>query len=425
MTTKWGLVLVLATGLCAAAAHAQTRPADEPDAALRSILDEALTRNPDLLAARALLAAARSRPPQARALPDPMLALGYTNDGWSPTLGARDMTTLGFTWSQELPHPGKRRLRGEVASLEAGQAEQQLERVRLGVVAAVERAYAELRLAREVAGIVREQEDVWRRIEGVARARYAVGQGAQQDVLRVQVEVTRIEQLRIDQAAEAEVRRADLNRLRAADADTPVETPAPLALRPVETDPAEQLRLAEASSPELRAAALAVERERTALELAKKESRPDLTLQAGYMNRGRLDPMWQASVGVSLPLFARKNAARVAEAEARLRASESNRQATLLRLRARTQERLARLRAVEKTATLYEKGIVPQGQMAVEAGLVSYQASQLPFLALLESLATLYGDRTTLLRLRARHARLRASLDEASLEATDEGTGRE
>jgi outer membrane protein, heavy metal efflux system len=354
-----------------------------------------------------------------------MLALGYTNDGWSATLGARDMTTLGFTWSQELPYPGKRRLRGEVASLEAGQVEQQLERVRLGVVAAVERAYADLRLAREVAGVAREQEDVWRQIEGVARARYAVGQGAQQDVLRVQVEVTRVEQLRIDQTAEAEVRRAELNRLRSADADAPVETPAPLALRPVEGDGAEQLRLAEASSPELRAAALAVERERTALELARKESRPDFTLLAGYMNRGRLDPMWQASVGISLPLFARKNAGRVAEAEARLRASESNRQATLLRLRARTQERLARLRAVEKTATLYEKGIVPQGQMAVEAGLASYQAGQLPFLAVLESLATLYGDRTTLLRLRARHARLRASLEEVSLEATEEGMGRE
>ena len=141
------------------------------------------------------------------------------------------------------------------------------------------------------------------------------------------------------------------------------------------------------------------------------------------MNRGRLDPMWQASLGVSLPLFAGKNASRVAEAEARLRASESGREAATLRLRVRTQERQARLQAIEKTAALYEKGIVPQGRMAVEAGLASYQAGQVPFLAVLESLATLYGDRTTLLRLLAAHARLRASLDEASLETTDGGSG--
>jgi outer membrane protein TolC len=423
MSTKWSIVLVLAAGLGAATARAQSPPEDEQDPALRAILEEALARNPDLVAARQLVSAARSRPALAGSLPDPMVSVGYTNDGWSPTLGTRDMTTLALMWAQELPYPGKRRLRRDVASLEAGQVEQQLERVRLGVVAAVERAYADLRLARQVAEVVREQEEVWRQIEGVARARYAVGQGAQQDVLRVQVEVTRVEQLRIDQAAEADVRLAELNRLRAAAADTPVETRAPLALNPAPVAASELLRRAEAVSPELKSAALAIERDRTALALAKKESRPDFTLQAGYMNRGRLDPMWQASLGVSLPLFAGRNASRVAEAEARLRASESGREAATLRLRVRTQERLVRLQAIEKTAALYEKGIVPQGRMAVEAGLASYQAGQVPFLAVLESLATLYGDRTTLLRLLAAHARLRASLDEASLETTDGGPG--
>jgi outer membrane protein TolC len=423
MTTRRILVPLLAAGLCAAEARAQAPPGEDRDPALRSILEEALARNPDLVAARHLLSAGRSRPAQAGALPEPMLSVGYTNDGWSPTLGTRDMTTLSLMWAQELPYPGKRRLRRGVASLEAGQVEQQLERVRLGVVAAVERAWADLRLARQVAEVVREQEQVWRQIEGVARARYAVGQGAQQDVLRVQVELTRVEQLRIDQATEAEVRLAELNRLRAAAADTPVETPAPLGLHPLPIAASDVLRRAETVSPELKSAALAVERERTALALAKKDSRPDFTLQAGYMNRGRLDPMWQASLGVSLPLFAGRNASRVAEAEARLRASESGREAATRRLRVRTQERLARLRAIEKTAALYEKGIVPQGRMAVEAGLASYQAGQVPFLAVLESLATLYGDRTTLLRLLAAHARLRASLDEGSLEGIDGGPG--
>jgi outer membrane protein, heavy metal efflux system len=417
MSMNWRLLMVTAAGLCAMNARAQE---GSRSTVLAALVEEALQRNPEMAEARQLLSAARSRPAQAGALSDPMISVDYTNDGWAPSLGTRQMTTLAFTLSQELPQPGKRGLRAQVATLDAARIEQQLERVRRGVVAAVERAYADLGLARDVAAVVEEQAGVWRQIEGVARARYAVGQGAQQDVLRVQVEMTRVEQFRIEQAAEAEVRLAELNRLRAAAADAPVETSGSLALRPVAADPAERLRLAEAASPELRAAALAVDRERTALELAKKESRPDFTLQAGYMNRGGLDPLWQAGVGVTLPLFKGRNAGRIAEAEARLGASESNRQATLLRLRARTQERLARLHAVEKTATLYEKGIVPQGRMAVEAGLASYQAGQLPFLAVLESLASLYGDRTTLLRLRARHARLRASLEEVSLEATDD-----
>ena len=60
-----------------------------------------------------MAAAARSRPAQARSLPDPMLSVGYTNDGWAPSLGARDMTLLALMGSQELPYPGKLGLRGE------------------------------------------------------------------------------------------------------------------------------------------------------------------------------------------------------------------------------------------------------------------------------------------------------------------------
>ena len=78
-----------------------------------------------------------------------------------------------------------------------------------------------------------EQRALWSEIEVVARARYAVGQGAQQDVLRVQVEVTRIEQRAIEQAAEAELRVAELNRLLARPIDTPVATSARLALQPL------------------------------------------------------------------------------------------------------------------------------------------------------------------------------------------------
>ena len=134
------------------------------------------------------------------------------------------MTTLAIVGSQELPYSGKRGLRGDIAAREADQAELLLERARLGVVAAVKRAYSGLVLSRELLDLVREQEQVWKEIEGVARARYAVGQGVQPDVLRVQVEVTRVEQLATEQQAETEIRVAELNRLLGRPATSPVET---------------------------------------------------------------------------------------------------------------------------------------------------------------------------------------------------------
>ncbi len=87
-----------------------------------------------------------------------MLQVGYTNDGWSPSLGSQEMTTLGIMASQDLPFPGKRRLRGEVAELDARRSEQQLARARLWLAAEVKRAYSGLLLARELLVIAGEQK---------------------------------------------------------------------------------------------------------------------------------------------------------------------------------------------------------------------------------------------------------------------------
>lgn len=399
------------------AAQAPPAPA-AGDPELAALVREALERNPDVVAARAAIEAARQRPAQARALRDPMLSATYTNDGWSPSLGRMPMTTLAVMWSQELPWPGKRTLRGQIAEREADVAEPQLRRIQLSLEAQVRRAYADLLLSRQLLLLIAEQENIWGDIEGVARARYAVGQGAQQDVLRAQIEKTRVEQLRAEQALQAEIRLAELNRLAGRSAEAPLDTPARLRLEPFDEGLDAALARAVDKSPELRAAAAAIERERLAVALARKERKPDFTVQGGYMNRGALDPMWQAGVGITLPLYKKRREAALAEAEARLRAAFRQVESIRLQLRFRSQERLAQLRSAESLVALYEKGIVPQDQMSVEAAVASYQAGRVPFLAVLESLATLYADRTTQLQLVAAHARTRASLEEASLEAT-------
>jgi outer membrane protein TolC len=413
-------VLALACALAAGFASGEELGA-VTDPLLRRLIDEALAANADVAAAREASAAARSRPAQARVLPDPMVSVAYVNDGWSPSLGSQEMTTLGFMWSQALPFPGKRRLRADVLAEDTAQAEQALERVRLGVAASVKRAYYGAALTGELLELIREREEFWTQIEGVARARYAVGQGAQQDVLRAQIEVARTRQLRAEQEAEAEVRVAELNRLLGRPADASLETPASLALGPVETGLDAALEWVTALSPELKAAGSAVEQGRLALALARKEFKPDLALQVGYMNRGGLDPMWQAGASVSLPIYRKRPAAAVAEAEARLREAERRRESVRLLLRQRTQERLARMRSGEKVTELYANGIIPQDRMSVESAIASYQAGKVPFIAVLEALVTLYGDRATHLRLIVTYQSLRAGLEEASLEPAEGG----
>jgi outer membrane protein TolC len=136
-----------------------TGPAAPPDTVLEDLLAEASERNPDIQAAASAAAAARQRPPQAHALPDPRLGLVFTNEGWSPSLGSMPDTSLGLIVAQDLPFPGKRRLRGRLAELEAVEFEQRLERTRLSVMAAVRRAYYDLLAARALRQITTEQAE--------------------------------------------------------------------------------------------------------------------------------------------------------------------------------------------------------------------------------------------------------------------------
>ncbi len=244
-----------------------------------------------------------------------------------------------------------------------------------------------------------------------------MGQGAQQDVLRVQVELTRIEEAQTNQRAEGEIRLAELNRLLARPTGSPLETPSSLAVQATDISATDAIDQARAVSPELASARLAVERDQVSVALAQKEYRPDFSVQAGYMNRGGLDPMWQAGVGIDLPFRRARRSAAVAEATALSQASERLVESLELQLRYRTEERLTRLRSTERIIDIYRKGIVPQDRMSMEAAIANYQSGKVPFIAVLEALQTLYGDRTSLARLGAAHARLLASLEEASLEA--------
>lgn len=408
--------IVLAAAAAGSRLVAQTAQQAE-DPVLSSLIEEALVRNPDLLAFREAVAAARTRPDQARALPETGFSVLYTNDGGAISLGEREMTTLAFMASQTLPWPGKRPNRATQAALSADQAAQREERARLSTIASVKRTYHGLVLARQILALVNERGDIWRELEGVTRARYAVGQGVQQDVLRVQVEVTRVEQQQAEQQVQIEALLAELNRLRDRELETPVETATGIAIVPETRTVPELYAWMDRVSPELRSAALDVERERLAEKLAQLDRRPDVGVTGGYMYRGALDPMWQAGFSLALPTDTRK--ARGEEAEARARASSASHRVEAIRalLRARTKTRLVRLQSAERIASLYEKGIVPQAQMSVESALANYRAGKIPFLAVLEALQTLYGDRATHLTLLAAHAIIAASLEEASLDA--------
>ena len=385
--------------------------------AVNDLVAEALEKSPALAAARAGISAARERVAPAGALPDPMLRLSYENDGASISLGEEPMTRLSFMAEQPIPWPGKLAHAAKVASADASVVEAAVARLRLGIEADVRRAAARLLEAREARDLDREQEETWGRIESVARSRYAAGLGTQQDVLRAQAETTRLaQQVRRDEGA-ARTAEAELRRLLLRDPGTPVEVGGRLRdARPEPPDAPAELARAEAESPELEVARREADREALAIDLARRDLRPDLVASAGYMNRGSLPMMWSVGLGVTVPLFAgKKQGPRVREAEARLAGVRAAENDVRLRLRARTEERLALLAQLSEEARLDREALLVQDRLAVEAALASYSTGAVPFVTVLEAISTEFADRRAALARLAAFRVAEADIRERSL----------
>ncbi|HXG58070.1 MAG TPA: TolC family protein [Thermoanaerobaculia bacterium] len=421
MKHPFRIALALLLG-CSALSAQQTVRAAWPDPELDALVAEALKNAPEAGSARAAVEAARYRIVPAATLPDPFVSTTYQNDGRSFSLGEVEGSFLGLMASQPLPWPGKLSLAGKAAASEAREVESGLAgRTMLTLEARLRNAWYDLALALAIDRILDDRRSAASRIETAVRERYAAGLAVQQDVLRAQIEVARIEEAKAAQAAVIAAKTAELNRLSGRPQTAEIGTAATLP----ETGPlpaADTLIAAAMSrSPELAAAQQSVETGRIRAGLARKNFLPDFVVSAGSMYRAgfAMGPMWQVALGVSIPLWIeRRQQNQLAEAEALVTARSADAVALAREIELRTRERIAQLEAADRVAALYRERILPLDELSLESALASYQAGKVPFVTVLDALAALFNDRAARASRLAESAKWRVAIDEASLQPT-------
>ena len=398
---RWLALLLLVFSAPRVAAGAPSSiPAGPPlldDPALHILVNEAMEKRPELAQVRAQIRAEQERVPQANVLPDPILALGIQNDGFSGIqIGKMETSYVSIMASQTFPWAGKRGLRGEVVGLGKREAEADLQRVLLSVAADVDRAYLDLLLVRDQIRLFAKLESLWAQSEGIARVRYESGETAQSDLLRAQLQRNRLRQQRWALLAEEHRRIAILNRLRGHPLTDPILTTRTLAdlPDPALPDPDQAVKAAESASPELKKAMLAGEQADRRVALASRERWPDVTVNAGIMPRGGSFPtMWQAGVAINLPVWSAQKQSRVmAENRARGESARDGAEAIRQLLCQRVHERLAVLGALLEANRLYRSGLLIESDATVSSTLAQYRVGRVSFASVLEALAGYLSD---------------------------------
>ncbi len=354
---------------------------------LQSFIEEARQNNAAIKAAEHAIQTSEYMPKQASALPDTeVMVQSFTVGSPRPFAGYSnsDFAYIGFGASQEIPYPGKRALRANVAQHETAISRAEKDAVSWDVLTRLKLAYFQLAESQQLTTVLERNRQLEDQIEQAAEIRYRVGQATQQDVLRTQLERTKLlNELSIQrrQSAQAQVvLKALLNR----PAESIDVVPGPLSSRYI-PEPAALYAKLRQNNPELQVSAEQVSQSQAAAVLAKREQKPDFGVQ--YMWQHTADNFrdyYMGTFSIKLPNRSRVRAAE-AESRAKLTQAEAEKESRLKQMESNLGEQIAIVQTSEQQLTVYEQGLIPQSESALNAGLAGYRAGKQDYQDLLGS----------------------------------------
>ena len=381
------VIAAMLSGMPPGFGQAQVAGVEKQPESLSRLIEEAQQKNPEVQAALHGQLSARHAQRGAGALPDTQIVVQQLNVG-SPRPFAgytnNDFAFIGLGVAQQIPWPGKRGLRSEIAGREAKSAQARMEAVQRSIVVQLKETYFRLAYLQQTLIILGENDKLLREVDQVAESRYTVGQGSQQDVLKAQLQHTAILQEINLRQREIEQAEAELKRLLARAQDSPDIVAEPLRERPLSKTAAE-LAAQVQSNPDVQAQQEMLNKSAKQVELARKEFRPDFGLQYMYQNTDRkFRDYYMMTLSLNLPNRGRRKA-ELATALEQQRSASAQLQAEVQQRQAAIQDAVVVAQSSAEQLRIYREGLIPQADATFRAALAGYETNKQDFETLLSS----------------------------------------
>jgi len=312
-----------------------------------------------------------------RSLPDPKLTF------------ETDIADMVMTLMQGLmmnfPGPGKRKAAANVATAESEAKYFAFESSVLQTAFAFKKAYYELHFLDATIGVNRETLRLAGELEKLAMIQNEVGKVTLQDVLRAQIEqerlttdIANLDDSRTPLLAQFKAELA----LKAEDASPPV--PWKLETTPLDVTKEMMFATALARNPRLKAMEAEVRMADASIRLASKAKVPDFS--AGIMADMKAYPvMLRPSLGVTLPIWRYKIAARIAGAQTLKRATEARLSGEQIILAVELAEKSFLLREASRNLKLLNERLLTMARQSLEVAQSGYVGGKLDFLIVIDA----------------------------------------
>jgi len=380
-------------GLGIVNAQAETKLADSESprpVTLQHLIQEALQQNPSIQAKKRAYEAARARVFSAWLPDDP--EIGTDVEGQS-RLFRFDRKDNEYTITQTVPFPTTLWLRGQMAMRDADIAYQQYKEKARDVIWHVEQPYFELFLAKKTVAALGEQQDLLTKLSNTIQARYESNRAPQQDVLKAQIESSKLEIELFQWKEKDHLAQAHLSHL----LNDPLDTDYTISEDPRAASLAwsrsELERFALKVRPELKALELGIRRAKTNRALAATKWLPEVTgrIEARQFSGEGNIREYDTFLGLTVPIWSllkgvggewKGAGSEVQEAQAMYTEMKNE---VLLAIH----EAYSKVQVAEHALISYEQLILPQAKQQVEVAFASYEAGRSDLLSLIDAQRTL------------------------------------
>jgi cobalt-zinc-cadmium efflux system outer membrane protein len=357
---------------------------------LPELIRQAMEKNPAIIAAKNKWQSGHEIIEARRALPDPQVSYTYFVESVETRVGPQENI---FGAKQKFPFLGKRDLKAEVAAKEAEALKASHEVVKQEVVRQVKLAFYDLFYVSTIIDITNDEKEILRRFEQIAAVKYETGKGSQQNILKVQVEISRLQEKLLALAGAKQTAGARLNTLLDRPPDTTLGKPMQPEFRNFFFVKQQLFRIARENRPELKRGDAWIEKSNRTLSLAKKDYYPDLTVGANYIDvdEGPLNfsdngkDAFNVMVSVNVPIWRKKLSAQVSSASKMIKAQKNAYQNILNQTLFEVEDNLFKIQTARETFNLYRNVLIPQAEQSLRSAEAGYVTGIVNFLDLLDA----------------------------------------
>lgn len=394
--------------------------AQQQNSILDSLVQTSIKVNPKLKMLKAKRNAAYSRIDQKSNLPDPVLSLGLRNIPTNSFSFDQDpMTQKAIGLSQMFPFPGKLSAIADAAAIDTLIIDQEINDTGNEIRQMVTKKYYNLNYFRRAIFYAKESKKLLKDIADVVSVKYSVSTASQQNLIKVQLELTRIDEKIADLVSKERSTLSELNAFLLRDTGTDIRTELIGEIKTVDLNAQELNALAKNNRPFLKGIQLSEQRAGLKLKVAEREFYPNINLGVNYSFRQELanSPMGKNDLlsvvlGISLPLnYGGKYTAKEEEAIYLQQLYSEQYSSALQFLDGRFGSAIADLESLEERIKLFEEGLLPQAVQNLNSTLASYQVNEVDFINVIDAQDLLFKIETNLYKLKTDYLKQVADLE--------------